>query len=89
MTGLAGEERFRLDGNAAAGMLRDVFAVEMTTAACTCAACKRVSTVGALYLYGGPMGCILRCPNCEAMVLCMTSVPTGRYIGMQGTLRIR
>ncbi len=89
MTGVAGEEQSRLDGNAAAGMLQEVFAVEMTTAACTCTTCRRVSTVGALYLYGGVMGCVLRCPHCEAMVLCMTSVPTGRYIGMQGILRIR
>ncbi len=89
MTGVAGEEQSRLDGNSAAGMLQDVFAVEMTTAACTCATCWRVSAVGALYLYGGSMGCVLRCPHCEAMVLCMTSVPSGRYIGTRGILRIR
>jgi hypothetical protein len=29
MTGVAGEEQSRLDGNSAAGMLQEVFAVEM------------------------------------------------------------
>ncbi len=89
MTGVSGEELSRLDGNSAAGVLQEVFAVEMTTAACTCAACRHVSAVGALYLYGGAMGCVLRCSNCEAMLLCITSVPAGHYVGMEGIVHIR
>ena len=88
MTAATGEDRLRMDGNAAAGMLREVFAVEMTTASSTCAACERVSAVGALHLYGGAMGCVLRCPSCEAMVLCVTSVPAGRFIELRGVVRI-
>jgi hypothetical protein len=88
MTAAMGEDRLRMDGNAAAGMLREVFAVEMTTASSTCAACERVSAVGALHLYGGAMGCVLRCPSCEAMVLCVTSVPAGRFIELRGVVRI-
>jgi hypothetical protein len=77
-----------LDGNAAAGALREVFAVEMTTASCTCAACGSVSAVGALLLYGGAMGSVLRCPSCEALVLSITSVPAGRFIELRGIVRV-
>jgi hypothetical protein len=83
-----GEDLFRLDGNSAAGVLQEVFAPEMTTASCTCASCRRVSAIGALYLYGGTMGCVLRCPSCEAIVLCVTSVPAGHFIQLYGVVRV-
>jgi hypothetical protein len=84
MMGVSGEELWRLDGNGAAGVLREVFAVEMTSASCTCAACGRISPVGALHLYGGTMGSVLRCPSCEALVLCITKIPAGHFIELRG-----
>ncbi len=87
MTSLA-EELLRLDGNSAAGVLQEVFAPEMTSASCTCASCRRVSAIGALYLYGGPTGCVLRCPSCEATVLCVTSVPARHFIQLRGVVRV-
>jgi hypothetical protein len=79
----------RLDGNAAAGVLWEVFAVEMTTASCTCDACGRVSAVGGLMLYGGAMGSVLRCPSCDALVLCVTSGPAGHVIELRGIIRVQ
>lgn len=79
-----GEEIVRLDGNAAAGILWEVFAVEMTTASCTCAECGRVSAVGAMHLYGGATGYVLRCPSCEALVLCVTRVPSRYFVELRG-----
>ena len=79
----------RLDGNAAAGALREVFAVEMTTASCTCSACRHASAVGELLLYGGTMGFVLRCPACEALVLSITSVPAGHFIELRGIICMR
>ncbi len=67
---------------------RLTFAVEMTTASCTCASCRRVSAVGALYLYGGAIGSVLRCPSCEALVLCITSGPKGHFIELRGILHV-
>jgi hypothetical protein len=84
----SGEGMARLDGNSAAGVLQEVFAVEMTTASCTCASCRRVSAVGALYLYGGAIGSVLRCPSCEAIVLCITSGPKGHFIELRGILHV-
>jgi hypothetical protein len=88
MTGYAGDDPFRLDGNGAAGLLREVFAVEMTTASCGCVACGRVSAIGALHLYGRAMGSVLRCPSCEALVLRVTSGPSGHFIELRGVMHV-
>jgi hypothetical protein len=59
----------RLDGNAAAGALREVFARDVTAAMATCAGCGSTRAVGALIDYGQSMGVILRCPGCDAVML--------------------
>ena len=51
-----------LDGNAAAGLLQEVFADEMTTAVGTCDNCGASEAVGAVHLYRGA-GIVLRCPQ--------------------------
>jgi Family of unknown function (DUF6510) len=75
----------RLDGNAAGGMLREVFAREMTTALATCIGCERVSPIGTLLDYGGDMGAILRCPSCDTVMLRVVSIPTGLHVDASGT----
>ena len=52
---------FVLDGNAAAGALREVFAADVTTAHIQCDACGSVGAVGSLRYYAAPMGVVLRC----------------------------
>ena len=68
-------EEMRLDGNAAAGMLREVFAREVTAALATCAGCGSLGPVGALLEYGQSMGVILRCPSCDAAMLRIVHTP--------------
>ncbi len=53
-----------LDGNAIAGLLQEVFAVEMTTAIGTCGGCGAAGPVGAVHVYRGA-GIVLRCPHCN------------------------
>ena len=77
-----------LDGNGAAGVLREIFAAEMTAASCTCASCKRESAIGQLLLYGGAVGTVLRCPSCEAVVLRLTQTPWRSTLEIRGVLRI-
>jgi hypothetical protein len=60
----------------------------MTTASCSCAVCGRVSAIGALQLYGGAMGSVLRCPSCETLVLCVTSGPAGHFIELRAVMHI-
>ena len=54
----------RLDGNAVAGVLRQVFTAEMTTAIGTCGQCGERQMIGALLAYQGA-GVVLRCPGCD------------------------
>ena len=58
-----------LDGNAAAGFLQQIFAVDITTAGITCAACESVQPLASLKLHGLPMGYILICPQCHAILI--------------------
>ena len=61
-------EELRLDGNAAGGILREVFAHEMTAAVVTCAGCGASGPIGALLEYGHGMGIVLRCPTCDTVL---------------------
>ena len=68
-------EDMRLDGNAAAGALREIFALDVTAAVARCACCGAVAPMGALLEYGQGMGVILRCPSCETAVLRIARTP--------------
>ncbi|HET8653100.1 MAG TPA: DUF6510 family protein [Gaiellaceae bacterium] len=62
-------QSLKLDGNAAAGLLREVFAVEITTATGTCDGCSSVSAAGAFVAYTQAPGVVLRCPRCDAVLM--------------------
>ena len=68
-------EEMRLDGNAAAGSLAELFARDITAAMATCAKCGRETPVGALHEYGHAMGVVLRCDGCEAAMLRLVRTP--------------
>jgi Family of unknown function (DUF6510) len=63
------ERELTLDGNAAGGLLGEVFALEVTAARSTCAACGAVGEVGALVVYAHAPGTVMRCRACGAVVL--------------------
>jgi hypothetical protein len=71
-------EDLRLDGNAAAGLLGELFAFELTNATTTCDGCGLGSPVGALALYGQEMGAVLRCPGCGDVMIVVTR-PRGAW----------
>ena len=62
-------EALRLDGNAAAGILSEVFVPDVTTARATCANCGTIRAMGAMLVYAHGMGTVMRCPGCDAVVL--------------------
>jgi hypothetical protein len=68
-------EDMRLDGNAAGGALREVYARDVTGAIATCAGCKASGPVGTLLAYGHAMGVVLRCPRCDAVMLRLVPAP--------------
>jgi hypothetical protein len=79
----------RLDGNAAAGVLAEIFALEMTSAIGTCANCGRAGSLGELMLYGGEIGTVLRCPGCEHLLICITHTPEGYWLDLRGLQILR
>ena len=63
------ETDLRLDGNALAGMLADVFGFEMTVERGGCAGCGAVNQLGAMLVYAHGMGAVVCCPRCVQVVL--------------------
>jgi propanediol dehydratase large subunit len=69
------DDAMQLDGNAAAGVLTEVFGFEMTGAQSTCAHCGQTAPLGGMLLYGGMMGTVLRCSSCEQVQMRIVRVP--------------
>jgi hypothetical protein len=84
-----GLEELRLDGNAAAGSLGELFAFDVTTATAVCDGCGRSSPVGALLLYDQAMGTVLRCPGCAHLMLCATRIRGVVRLDLRGTRSLR
>ena len=59
----------KLDGNAAAGTLEQIFAFEVTTAVGTCADCGAGGAVGGASVYAQAPGIVVRCPACEGILI--------------------
>jgi hypothetical protein len=80
----------RLDGNAAAGLLSEVFAAEMTSASGTCAGCGATTVFAEAQLYTHAPGTVLRCPSCTAVLMCLVRLPDGGLVvDLSGLERIR
>lgn len=79
----------RLDGNAAAGLLREIFAFEVTTATTTCGGCGQASLVGALPLYGQQTGVVLRCPRCDHVMMVVTRAHDEWRLDLRGVRSMR
>jgi Family of unknown function (DUF6510) len=77
-------ETLRLDGNAAAGILSEVFVPDLTTARATCANCGAIGAMGALLVYAHGMGMVMRCPECEAVVLRVARTRTHLWLDPTG-----
>jgi hypothetical protein len=76
-----------LDGNAAAGRLADLFAVEMTRATVVCDGCGREGALATLKFYGGA-GVVLRCPTCEAIMLRLLNTGSTLNLDLRGCTRL-
>ncbi|HEV2734321.1 MAG TPA: DUF6510 family protein [Longimicrobiaceae bacterium] len=77
-----------LDGNAAAGRLAELFAVEMTRAVIVCAGCGNEGPLATLRLYGGAVGVVLRCPACDAVNLRLLGTGTTLNLDLRGCARL-
>lgn len=73
-----------LDGNAVAGVLQEIFATEMTVAPVRCENCGREGEVGSLLAFTQAPGVVLRCPDCESVILRVVQTPERIYLDARG-----
>jgi len=73
-----------LDGNAIAGLLRELFDHEMTDVMRGCATCGEQHPVGAHMLYRS-VGVVLRCPTCDDMAMVVARLPDRTLVRLTGT----
>jgi hypothetical protein len=84
-------DELTLDGNAAAGILQQVFVAEVTTARGTCAGCGQVDALGAVVVYSGGPGMVLRCRQCDSVLVKVATDGERIWLDMRGvrTLELR
>ena len=59
----------RLDGNAAAGLLSEVFTPEATAAVVRCVSCGGEGAAGGAMVYANAPGLVIRRPHCSDVVM--------------------
>jgi Family of unknown function (DUF6510) len=73
-----------LDGNAAAGPLREVFAVDVTAARGECVGCGSTAPMAEARLFADAPGLVLRCAGCDGVLLRMVSGGGRRWLDVRG-----
>jgi hypothetical protein len=78
-----------LDGNAAAGTLREIFAVDVTTATGRCDGCGRTEVFANAHVYVDAPGLVARCAGCEQVLLRVVTTPSGTVLDLRGLTYLR
>ena len=79
------QSELTLDGNAVGGLLREIFAAEMTSAEDTCAGCGSVHPVGRLQVYANAPGVVFRCPGCQQVLMRVVRGDGRVWLDLSGT----
>jgi len=75
-----------LDANATAGLLFEIFGVEMTASPTECANCGNEAEIGTLLAFTQGPGIVLRCSACENVVLRIVQTPDAIYLDARGAV---
>jgi ribosomal protein S27E len=79
-------DELRLDGNAAAGTLGEIFSFEVTSAEYTCEGCGRTDQIGAAMVYEvRELGTIVRCPGCDNALIRLARHRERYLVDLRGT----
>jgi Family of unknown function (DUF6510) len=76
-----------LDGNAIAGLLRELFGYEMTGIPRGCQSCGATHPIAAHRLYHGA-GLVLRCPSCGALAARIAALPDRHVVRLEGSWQL-
>lgn len=74
----------RLDGNAAGGILQEIFPFDMTQVQATCTGCDATNAIGALTVYMHGMGTVIRCPSCDTVLIRVAQGRRDYWLDMRG-----
>lgn len=78
-----------IDGNALAGPLRELFAVDVTTAIGRCAHCRAAGPIAAARVYPNAPGLVARCPGCDEVILRLVRGPDSAWLDLHGMLTLK
>jgi hypothetical protein len=78
-----------LDGNAAAGILDEIFATDMTACPVECAHCGQEGPIGTLLAFMCSPGIVLRCPGCEHVIMRIVQTSDAIYLDARGAVYLR
>ena len=78
-----------LDANATAGLLYEIFGMDMTAEPTECANCGQEGEVGTLLAFTHGPGVVLRCSGCESVVLRIVQTPEAIYLDARGAVYLR
>jgi hypothetical protein len=73
-----------VDGNMLAGMLRELFTVDVTTATGECVSCGTSSAIAQAHVYPAGLGMVARCPACGEVVLRLVRGPGRAWLDLRG-----
>lgn len=77
-----------VDGNAVAGDLSAIFTGDLSAAVATCAGCGATGPVASVMVYEG-MGEVLRCPECDTVLVRLMRAHGETCLDMRGITLLR
>ncbi|NUR62166.1 MAG: hypothetical protein HOV87_26425 [Catenulispora sp.] len=77
------------DGNALAGPLSEIFAVDLTAAEGRCTGCGTTGPIARLHVYGPAPGLVARCPDCGQVVLRLVRGGDAAWLDVRGMVSLR
>jgi hypothetical protein len=78
-----------LDGNAAAGPLSELFAVDLTAAIAQCNGCGHTTVFADSRVYVDAPGIVARCTGCDSVLLRIVTTPNDTYLDLRGLTYLR
>jgi Zn finger protein HypA/HybF involved in hydrogenase expression len=76
------------DGNALAGPLAEIFAIDMSMARGTCAHCGMQGSVAQMRVYDHAPGLVVRCPNCQEVNMRLVRAPDRAWLDLRGVVAL-
>ena len=73
-----------LDGNAAGGLLHDVFGIDVTAAETVCVSCGATRVVAELVVYLDGPGTVVRCRSCKGLLMAVVTIRGRSCVDLRG-----